>query len=658
MNIWKRLENIAEMGLPFLAFLLKDRAGESGLFSEYDTQHVELARLANRELFELLEKEPEAKRFLHLRKMCGETGAMVLDCAMSCALYPHLEGMLAECVEGGCSFSIAKELDAKSTYDEMWQQYRNIKQLLPVKNPDETMFFRKKFYVDQRLLNYLAGVDELPGDLETYASLWNPSEVLQPMYVDTERIPALQKLVQTGNLLQLAGDNGRGKRLLLRHTLAALDRWGICVDGTVLCRQKNVRTLLWEIRREALLLHAVVCVYGINEEWERQNDHSFLATLREYFQNVGLCVCTTSGINLTSGQNGDWNRVELLGLTQEDYISVWAGYCTQLDISMDPKVLGSRYRLSPDQIAKAARRISEAGEPTPQVLLQACIDVLPAAGNSVKQMHVTYTFDDLKVTPQTRAVLDSICSHVNHREQVYGQWNLESRYAYGKCVSALFSGPPGTGKTMAAHVISSELSIPLYSVNLSQIVDKYIGETEKKLEQVFDIAERSNIILFFDEADSLFGKRSEVNDSKDRYANIEVSYILQRLEQYDGIVILATNHRNNIDEAFMRRIRYAASFPLPDEHLRKEIWKGCFSKQTPVLDIDYDFLAKAFEFSGGDIKNVALNAAFLAAQESGNGIGLIHVLKSIQMEYVKTNRILLREDLQEYAWMFELIKHD
>ena len=188
-------------------------------------------------------------------------------------------------------------------------------------------------------------------------------------------------------------------------------------------------------------------------------------------------------------------------------------------------------------------------------------------------------------------------------------------------------------------------------LNLSQVVDKYIGETEKKLEEVFTLVERSNTILFFDEADALFGKRSEVNDSKDRYANIEVSYILQRLEQFEGIVILATNNRNNIDDAFLRRIRYIADFPMPDEELRCQIWKSCFDKNTPLLDIDFDFISKHFVFSGGDIKNVALNAAFLAAQENSHEIGMIHILQSIRLEYTKSNRMLTKAELHEYSYL-------
>lgn len=165
---------------------------------------------------------------------------------------------------------------------------------------------------------------------------------------------------------------------------------------------------------------------------------------------------------------------------------------------------------------------------------------------------------------------------------MYDEWNLESRYSYGKNVSALFYGPPGTGKTMAVHVIANMLNLPLYRIDLSQVVDKYIGETEKRLEEIFNAAEKNNTVLFFDEADAIFGKRSDVHEAKDKYANTEVSYILQRIEQYDGIVILATNYRKNIDEAFMRRIRYVVEFSLPDARLRKELWKSSFSDEIPT----------------------------------------------------------------------------
>ena len=184
---------------------------------------------------------------------------------------------------------------------------------------------------------------------------------------------------------------------------------------------------------------------------------------------------------------------------------------------------------------------------------------------------------------------------------------------------------------MAAGCIANEVSLPLYKINLSQVVDKYIGETEKKLEVVFKYAQDTNSILFFDEADALFSKRSEVKDAKDKYANTEVSYILQRLEQHDGIVILATNFLNNIDEAFMRRMKYVIQFQIPDYDTRLAIWKSVFRKDTPIGNVNFEYLAKKIELSGGYIKNIALNAAFYASQEADR-ITMKHILACAENE--------------------------
>ncbi|MBQ6886964.1 MAG: ATP-binding protein [Lachnospiraceae bacterium] len=229
---------------------------------------------------------------------------------------------------------------------------------------------------------------------------------------------------------------------------------------------------------------------------------------------------------------------------------------------------------------------------------------------------------------------------------------MQSKYTYGTGVSCLFAGPPGTGKTMAAQIMSTMLELPLYRVDLSQVVDKYIGETEKKLEAIFNLAEKSNTILFFDEADSIFGKRSEVSEAKDRYANTEVSYILQRIDEYDGIVILATNFKNNIDEAFMRRIRYVVEFVMPDAEMRYEIWKGCFPAEVPVEDIDFQYLANRFELSGGNIKNIVLNAVFLAAAEDVP-VNMMHILESLRMEKLKMGKVMIARDFGEYGFYFE-----
>ncbi|MGH3901048.1 MAG: ATP-binding protein, partial [Pseudonocardiaceae bacterium] len=235
--------------------------------------------------------------------------------------------------------------------------------------------------------------------------------------------------------------------------------------------------------------------------------------------------------------------------------------------------------------------------------------------------------------------LREICRQVQHHYRVFGAWGFGRRLSLGKGLSVLFSGPPGTGKTLAAEVVAHDLGLDLYKVDLSGVVSKYIGETEKNLARIFAEAETSNSILFFDEADALFGKRTEVSHAHDRFANIETSYLLQKMEEYEGVVILATNLRQNMDEAFTRRIRFILEFPFPAEESRARIWRTHFPPESPVsAEVDYGYLAREFPVAGGSIKNIALNAAFLAAADGGT-ISTRHILHSTRREFEKIGKL-------------------
>jgi len=215
-------------------------------------------------------------------------------------------------------------------------------------------------------------------------------------------------------------------------------------------------------------------------------------------------------------------------------------------------------------------------------------------------------------------------------------------------LNALFAGPSGTGKTMAAGIIARELKLDLYKIDLSAVVSKYIGETEKNLSKIFAEAETSNAILFFDEADALFGKRSEVRDSHDRYANIEIAYLLQKMEEYEGITILATNLRKNLDDAFVRRIKFIIEFPVPDESHRFLIWNRHLPDQAPLGDdLEVEFLARQFKLTGGNIKNAVLHAAFLSASEKCV-ITMKHMIRGIQREYQKAGKVCVEVDFKRY----------
>jgi SpoVK/Ycf46/Vps4 family AAA+-type ATPase len=249
-------------------------------------------------------------------------------------------------------------------------------------------------------------------------------------------------------------------------------------------------------------------------------------------------------------------------------------------------------------------------------------------------------WDDIVLPEDSLAQLREICQRVAHRHRVLGEWGFDRKLSLGKGVNALFAGPSGTGKTMAAEIIANALGLDLYRIDLAGVVSKYIGETEKNLDRVFSAAQHANAILFFDEADALFGKRSEVRDSHDRYANIEISYLLQKMEEYDGIAILAPNLRQNLDDAFMRRLAFTVHFPFPDEASRRQIWTGIWPAETPLDgDIDHDFLARQYKLSGGNIKNIALASAFLAAEDE-KPVTMAHLFQATRREHQKMGKTL------------------
>jgi SpoVK/Ycf46/Vps4 family AAA+-type ATPase len=292
-------------------------------------------------------------------------------------------------------------------------------------------------------------------------------------------------------------------------------------------------------------------------------------------------------------------------------------------------------------------------EPTMTDVLMAARDLTtPNLQRFALMIEPRYRWEDL-VLPEDRArQLHAIASRLRYRNIVHRDWDFGKKLARGRGLSVLFSGPTGTGKTMAAEVLAYELSLHLFQIDLSTVMSKYIGETECNLSAIFREAELSQSLLFFDEADALFGKRTEVKDAHDRYANIEVNYLLQRIEQYEGLVVLATNFPKNLDEAFLRRLHYVLEFPFPDEQTREEIWRLHLSGKAPKSDdLDYGFLAAQFPLSGGSIRNVVVEAAFLAAEESGveGPISIDHIIEGLRHEYQKQGKLVMKTDLGRYA---------
>jgi hypothetical protein len=353
-------------------------------------------------------------------------------------------------------------------------------------------------------------------------------------------------------------------------------------------------------------------------------------------------------------------------LDRPQAIACWQSDLEKAGIVCAPhelQLLADRFRLTPDQIADAvacarneaywqAAESDVAAGAIPHVTLdQLCAAARAECGHELtglaRKIRPAHSWRDIVLPSDQLDQLQEVCQQAKHWQTVFAQWGFNRKLSLGRGLNVLFSGPPGTGKTMAADVLANELKVDLYKIDLSQIVSKYIGETEKNLDRVFRLAEHSNAILFFDEADALFGKRSEVKDSHDRYANIEVGYLLQKMEEYEGIAILATNVRHHIDEAFVRRMQVIVEFPFPEEAERRRVWQVIFPNEAPLGgDIDFGVLARSVRLAGGNIRNIARASAFYAAADGGT-IHMRHVLKASRREYQKLGREWL--DLAEAA---------
>jgi SpoVK/Ycf46/Vps4 family AAA+-type ATPase len=314
-----------------------------------------------------------------------------------------------------------------------------------------------------------------------------------------------------------------------------------------------------------------------------------------------------------------------------------------------PALLAGQFNLNLNTIREVAGQVlSDAAsnqQPLHDRLWNACLEhTRPRLDSLAQRLEPKVSWEDLVLPAAEHNLLRQIAEQVAQRTTVYEKWGFAKKMSRGLGISALFAGDSGTGKTMAAEVIASYLRLNLYRIDLSSVVSKYIGETEKNLRRLFDAAENGGAILFFDEADALFGKRSEVKDSHDRYANIEINYLLQRMEAYRGLAILATNMKTALDQAFLRRLRFVVNFPFPGVAERKAIWQKVFPASVPSEELNFDRLAR-LNITGGHIHNTALNAAFLAAR-AGSPVTMTLVLEAARAEFRKLDRPINEMDFR------------
>lgn len=413
--------------------------------------------------------------------------------------------------------------------------------------------------------------------------------------------------------------------------------------------------LLRIARRDAILLDAMLYIKG----WDTcLNDGlpppDIFGELCDHQGQVILSGVPSWRVGGTDRKRGlVWRQFSTPDYTQR--LALWLFYLSQSGLEVADNVevngLAGQFQLTSGQIRDAVSHardwaVQHGGRLENAALYAAArLYSNPRLSSLARKIVPRYHWEDIVLPKDQISLLHEIVDTVWGRPRVLDEWGVGQKLASSRGVTLLFAGPPGTGKTMAAEVISAELGLDLYKIDLSTVVSKYIGETEKNLERIFHEAEASNAILFFDEADSLFGKRSEVRDSHDRYANIEISYLLQRMEAYDGVTIMATNMRANLDEAFTRRLQFAVDFPFPEEADRLRIWNTLFPPGVPRDPmVDFTQLSRRFKLAGGNIRNVIVSAAYLAAADGGV-VKMSHVLHGTRRELQKMGRLVGEEDL-------------
>lgn len=511
--------------------------------------------------------------------------------------------------------------------------------------------------IDERILHYLMGVQHLDARL---LGMLEPVEVMDNLVLSHWELG--QKMIAAWSveiidllklpILQLCSTEVASKRPiaavmceLLSLNLYAIAAHSIPTTPSDLHQFK----LLWE--REVSLSNSVLLIDCDDLETADTNKEGAIAYLCEWLRSP-IIVTTT-----------DRRRARLRPMlafevgrpTKSEQHQVWEAALGTTSESLNEQVdaLVSQFNLSVPVIQATCSQVrSEWQQQTTlnfnTLLWNTCrSQARPKLDDLAQRIESAPDWEDLVLPEAQMKVLRNIVAHVKQRTKVYERWGFALKSTKGLGISGMFAGVSGTGKTMAAEVLARELQLDLYRIDLSAVISKYIGETEKNLRRVFDAAEMGGVVLLFDEADALFGKRTEVKDSHDRHANVEVSYLLQRMEAYQGLSVLTTNLKNSLDQAFLRRIRFIVQFQFPDTVTRAGIWRKVFPQATPTADLNFQKLAQ-LNVAGGNIRNIALNAAFLAA-DAGEMVTMKHVLEATTSEYIKLERTLT--DAETKGWV-------
>lgn len=561
----------------------------------------------------------------------------------------------------GEDFSITRAYGAMSLCLEQLEPILSL-------NVAENMPFLTLVAPDKRMIDYLFGYDPLRLDdnYRRFFSILMKEEELDPIMANQGVLDAMEISYQEGvRIFSYFGDEGSGRKFFVKHFCRKNKMGAIAIDCKKLFEYdfQFVNRALWAVTRECILANAACCLEELTyreDEKEKFFGYMDLAFSMLTSNKILVFALSKESINFKEITKSRYTQLELKTPSNQEREDCWnyfaKGYGLEEDVSLSE--MATKFLFTPGKIKSALAQARSYATMDRNILIprntlfKGCNQQMSSElTQKATRVEAKFGFEDIVMNKDQRETLEHAIDQMNFRKQVYDRWDYNKKYPYGRGLSILLFGAPGTGKSMCAQVIAHELNLELYRVDLSKVIDKYVGETEKSISMIFREAKKCNVVLFFDECDTLFAKRSDDGGSNQASNNNKTALLLQEVEAYDGVSVLATNYKHNIDPAFFRRMKYIVEFQFPDADTREMLWKTTIPKGTPLgEDVDIRFLAEKFEFVGGNIKNCILNAAFLAAADGdGKEVCMKHYLQAIRYEFVKTGKVFTRSDFEPYA---------
>ena len=599
---------------------------------------------------------------------CGILSSTQTDYAGVFQIINENAGLSAPTIESAAKVFYGKTYSITGAYGDM---STCLEQLLPILSLDvlKSMPFSTVVSPDKRIIDCLFGrnPEKLDEDYSRFIYMLTNNDELDPILANKGVLDEMKISYGEGvKIFYYYGDEGSGRRFFVKHFCRENGLQAVAMNCKKLFGYdfQYVEKALWAVTRECILTNACCCLTELSfreEEKERFFGYMDLAFSKLNEQNILVFSMSKEHIDFREITKNEFTELELPTPNTDERQQCWEYYRKNytLNAEIDTLEMATKFLFTPGKIhdaLKNARALSVmAQEPkiSRDKLFKGCNNQMSSElSQKATKVKANFGFEDIVMNASQRETLEHAIDQMNFRKQVYENWNYTKKYPYGRGLSILLYGAPGTGKSMCAQVIAHELNLELYRVDLSKVIDKYVGETEKSISMIFREAKKCNVVLFFDECDTLFAKRSDDGGSNQSSNNNKTALLLQEVEAYDGVSVLATNYKHNIDPAFFRRMKYIVEFQFPDPDTREMLWRTTIPKDTPIAeDVDIRFLAEKYEFVGGNIKNCILNAAFLAAAdpEAEGQVHMRHYLNAVKYEFVKVGKVYTKSDFEPYA---------